>query len=119
MAEYYALSAAMKEVLPLLEVIKAVATSFGIEPEVMTEFQTTIWEDNMGALHLAQLDPGQHTARSKFYDVRVHWFRQHLQNSDGHMEVKKIATEAQLANLLTKPLKEEVFVRLRKELIGS
>ena len=27
---------------------------------LLTDFKTTIWEDNMGALTLAQLDPGQH-----------------------------------------------------------
>ena len=118
MAEYYALSAAMKEVLPLIEVIKAVAKGFGIDESCVTEFRTTVWEDNMGALTLAQLDPGQHTVRSKFYDVRVHWFRSILHAPKSKMSVKKVESNEQLADLFTKPLPEATFQYLRKKLLG-
>ena len=118
MAEYYALSAAMKEVLPLIEVIKAVAKGFGIDESCVTEFRTTVWEDNMGALTLAQLDPGQHTVRSKFYDVRVHWFRSILHAPKSKMSVKKVESTEQLADLFTKPLPEATFQYLRKKLLG-
>ena len=74
MAEYYALSNSMREVLPLRDLAKTVVKGMGISEECVTDFKTTIWEDNAGALALAQLEPGQHTARSRFYDVRVHWF---------------------------------------------
>ena len=118
MAEYYALSAAMKEALPLLEVIKSVADGFGIDQKCVTEFKVTIWEDNMGALTLANNEPGQHTIRSKFYDVRVHWFRNIIHEKDSGMTVAKVDTKAQLADLLTKALPREPFERLRKELVG-
>jgi hypothetical protein len=117
MAEYYALSSAMKEVLPLLETIKAVAKGFKMSEECTTDFRTTIWEDNVGALTLANLEPGQHTVRSKFYDVRVHWFRQHLE-ADSNMTVQKVDSANQLADMFTKILPEVTFVRLRKELMG-
>ena len=61
MAEYYALSAAMREVLPLRDLVKTVATGCGISEDCLTTFKTTVWEDNAGALALAQLDPGQNT----------------------------------------------------------
>jgi len=118
MAEYYALSAAMKEVLPLIEVIKSVSHGFGIDQECVTEFKTTVWEDNMGALTLANLEPGQHTIRSKFYDVRVHWFREHLHREGSNMTVEKIDTKLQLADLFTKSLPPETFCRLRQLLLG-
>ena len=118
MAEYCALSAAMKEALPLLEVIRAVATGFGIDQETLTEFRVTIWEDNMGALTLAQHEPGQHTIRSKFYDVRVHWFREKLHEPGSKMSVRKVESEKQLSDMLTKPLTKVPFERLRKELNG-
>ena len=118
MVEYYALSAAMKEALPLLEVIKSVADGFGIDQKCVTEFKVTIWEDNMGALTLANNEPGQHTIRSKFYDVRVHWFRNLIHEKDSGMTVAKVDTKAQLADLLTKALPREPFERLRKELVG-
>mmetsp|Transcript_13367 Transcript_13367/g.36871 ORF Transcript_13367/g.36871 Transcript_13367/m.36871 type:complete len:173 (-) Transcript_13367:6-524(-) len=74
MTEYYALSAAMSEVLPLRELTKTLAEAVGLDPECFTEFKTTVWEDNMAALTLAKLDPGHTTPRSKF------WFRKHLRN---------------------------------------
>ena len=131
MAEYYALSMAMREVLPLRELVRTVATGLGIEEKVQTLFKTTIWEDNMGCLTLANLEPGQSTPRSKFYDSKVHWFRAHLSSPKGQSDnpadrnyqpngtwVVKIDTKTQLADIFTKPLPKDVFVPLRKLLMG-
>jgi hypothetical protein len=122
MSEYYALSAAMREVLPLRSLIKAVAAGIGLEEAVRTTFKTTIWEDNMGALTLANLDEGRSTPRSKFYDSKVHWFRSHISgpSEPEHDAIKvcKIGTSLQLADIYTKPLNKDVFVRLRKLLLG-
>ena len=124
MAEYYALSTCMREVLPLRELTKGVARGLGIGDDVFTEFNTTVWEDNNGALSLANLEPGQSTPRSKFYDCKVHWFRSHITregsatNSGDGIYVRKIDTKVQLADLFTKPLPREVFEHLRKLLIG-
>ena len=83
-----------------------------------------VWEDNNGTLSLANLEPGQATPRSKFYDCKVHWFRSHItregsatDSKDG-IYVRKIDTKIQLADLFTKPLPREVFEHLRKLLIG-
>ena len=116
MAEYYALSTAMREVLPLRNLVKHVAKGCGIDESCLTTFKTTVWEDNMGALTLGNLEPGQHTPRSKFYDVKVHWFRSHLKPNE--IEIKKIDTKLQLADIFTKPLKRDVFEHLRKLLMG-
>ena len=121
MAEYYALSIAMREVLPLRELVKTVAHGMNLYDRVETDFKVTVWEDNNGCLTLANLDPGQSTPRSKFYDSKVHWFRQHLNDGrDGSPSIKvvKVGTEEQLADLFTKPLSREVFERLRKMLMG-
>ena len=120
MAEYYALSLAMREVLPLRDVVKAVADGCGISSACQTTFRTTVWEDNMGALTLANLDPGQTTSRSRFYDSKVHWFRSHLNPADPNngIAVKKIDTKAQLADMFTKPLPREPFTHLREMLMG-
>ena len=64
----------MREVLPLRELTKGIAKGLGIGDDCLTEFNTTVWEDNNGALSLANLEPGQSTPRSKFYDCKVHWF---------------------------------------------
>lgn len=116
MAEYYALSTSMREVLPLRNLVKTVAVGCGLDPKCMTTFKTTVWEDNSGALALANLEPGQHTARSKFYDVKVHWFRSHLKPND--IVVRKIDTAEQKADLFTKPLSREIFAKIRLLLMG-
>ena len=70
----------------------------------------------MGALTLANLDPGQTTSRSKFYDSKVHWFRSHLKPNQ--ILVKKIDTKPQLADLFTKDVVKDIFERLRALLMG-
>ena len=116
MAEYYALSTAMREVIPLRRLVETVAHGCGMDTTCLTTFKTTVWEDNSGALALANLEPGQHTARSKFYDVKVHWFRSHLKPNN--IVVKKIGTAEQKADIFTKPLSRETFNALRLMLLG-
>ena len=115
----------MREVLPLRDLAKGVAKGLGIAEDCLTNFKTTVWEDNNGALSLANLEPGQATPRSKFYNCKVHWFRSHItregskrSNSKDGIYVRKIDTTAQLADLFTKPLPREVFEHLRRLLIG-
>ena len=116
MAEYCALSAAMREVLPLRSLVKTVAAACGINTDCLTTFKTAVWEDNAGAWTLANLDPGQTTPRSEFCDSKVHWFRSHLKPNQ--IEAKKTDTESQLADPCTKALVKDTFVHLLKLLMG-
>jgi hypothetical protein len=123
MAEYYALSGAMREILPLRQVLQSVGKGMGISETSLTTFRTTVWEDNNGALALAKLDPGQHTARSRHFDVKTHWFHAQLKGNEeaddqGDIVVKKVDTKDQLADMFTKPLTQEPFEYLRKKLMG-
>ena len=115
-AEYNALSAAMKSVLPLLELLKTVAKGAGVSDEQVTKFKTTVWEDNVGALTLANMEPGRMTPRSKFYAVKYHWFRSHLKPN--RIEVVKIDTKEQRADILTKGLTQVTFEQVRRLLCG-
>jgi hypothetical protein len=119
MAEYYALSIAMREVLPLRELIRTIANGLRIQSDVQTDFKVTVWEDNNGCLTLANLDPGQQTPRSRHFDSKMHWFRSHLtEQGPNSIVVVKVDTVAQLADLFTKPLSREIFERLRLMLMG-
>ena len=110
-AEYNALSMAMKDVLPLQELFRTVGASVGIGEEHLTQFKTTVHEDNQGALKLANLEPGHNTPRSKHYGVRTHWFRSHLKPN--HTEVVYIESKNQWADILTKGLPRESFEKVR------
>ena len=114
-AEYQSLSMAMRDLLPFLDLVKAVSNSVGIDEEVAT-FRTTVHEDNAGALALSKLEPGRHTPRSKHYAVKYHWFRSHLKPNK--IEVTKIDTKVQRADIFTKGLGRVKFKELRKLLCG-
>ena len=106
----------MREVLPLRDLVPVLAKACGLDSECLALFKTTVWEDNMGALTLANLDPGHNTPRSKFYDSKAHWFRSHLKPK--RIVVKKIDTNLQVADIFTKWTTREVFERLRKMMCG-
>ena len=116
-AEYNALSMALKELLPLKRLVQTVAQAVEIpvDPEIL--MRVTVWEDNTGALTLANLEPGRMTPRSKHYGVKYHcWFRQHLKPNG--IQVLKIDTKDQQADMLTKALRTDKFELNRKQLMG-
>jgi hypothetical protein len=94
----------------------AVSCSIGLADEVMTSFKTSVWEDNNGALTLANMEPGCMTLRSKHYAVKYHWFWSHL--APNSIEVQKIDTNLQKADIFTKGLLTEKFQAIRKLLCG-
>ena len=115
-AEYYALSEAMRALLPFLELVKAVGLIVGLSQDYLTTFKTTVHEDNMGALKLANKELGQSTPRSKHYAIRTHWFRQFLKPN--RIVVSKIDTKLQQADIFTKGLRTDQFRVLRRLLMG-
>ncbi len=115
-AEYNALSMAMRELLPFRNVALAVANAVGVGNEVLTTFRTTVHEDNDGCWTLARMEPGRTTPRSKHYAIKTHWFRSHLEPNS--IEVAKIDTAVQKADILTKALGRQQFEAIRKLLCG-
>jgi hypothetical protein len=115
-AEYNGMSISMRDVLPFRRLFLAVARGVGLSEEVLTSFKTTVWEDNNGALTLANMEPGRMTPRSKHYAVKYHWFRSHL--TPNKIEVHKIETNLQKADIFTKGLRKEKFQSIRKLLCG-
>lgn len=101
-AEYTALSMALRAAIPLLAVFKSVIKGLSYTKPQQIKFKATVHEDNQGALILGKLEPSRHTPRSKFYALRLHWFRSWIQTSQIEMEF--IDTAKQKADFLTKPL---------------
>jgi hypothetical protein len=56
------------------------------------------------------------TPRTKHIALKYHHFRSHVKK--GHIEINYCPTEDQKADLLTKPLADAAFFRLRNMLIG-
>ena len=67
---------------------------------------------NESAIKIAN-NPVQHR-RTKHIDIRHHFLRDHVANGDIHLT--HVGTMYQLADIFTKPLDEDRFVMLRREL---
>ncbi|GJV33902.1 hypothetical protein Tco_1394302 [Tanacetum coccineum] len=65
--------------------------------------------DNKGAIDLSK-NPVQHS-RTKHIEIRHHFLRDNVQK--GNISIEKVASEDNIADIFTKPLKREVFNYLR------
>jgi hypothetical protein len=115
-AEYNALSFAMCSTLPFKALVHSVTQGIGLESDNVASFRTTVWEDNAGALQLANMEPGRITPRSKHYAIKYHWFRSHLKPNN--IIIHKIDSNHQQADILTKGLTKDKFESIRKLLCG-
>ncbi|GJS30132.1 hypothetical protein Tco_0490752 [Tanacetum coccineum] len=61
--------------------------------------------DNKGAIELSK-NPVQHS-RTKHIKIRYHFLRDNVQK--GNISIEKVASEDNIADIFTKPLKREVF----------
>jgi hypothetical protein len=112
-AEYIALSSALRDQLPLMDLLKEVV-KYGIDLNVKpSRIFCKCFEDNAGALELARLPKLR--PRTKHINVCYHHFRDHV--ASGEVEIHYIPTEHQIADVLTKPLAEEKFVAFRKAIL--
>ena len=74
-SDYTALSMALRADIQRHTVVSYVTNGLNYHKHKQLAFKATVHEDNQGALILAKLEPGRHTVRSKFYALRLHWFR--------------------------------------------
>ena len=119
MAEYVALSSAMRELLPLKRLVRTVARIVTGNENVKIVIKSDVFEDNNCALTVVTLP--KITPQSKFFGVKLHFFKEHVKtesNPDGEIHIQKIETVNQLANIMTKGLVEVKFVPLQDWLTG-
>ena len=114
-AEYIAMSMAMREVLPFLNLMSELEFFLPKElNEKQPRFFCTVWEDNRSCIRVAESP--KFTPRTKHIALKYHHFRRFV--SDGTLNIKPIDTKEQMADIFTKPLPEQQFVYLRKKLCG-
>ena len=70
------------------------------------------YEDNNGALTLSNLEPGRTASHSKHFAIKFHRFREHLKPN--RIEIVKVETKDQVADILTKGVTKDLFKTLRK-----
>ena len=109
-----ALSHSVGSILPLKSLIKEVIDNLVIDCENLKFVSSsTVYEDNNGAIFLATSK--MMTPSSKQIAVKYHWFRQHVGKE---IMIRKIESENQKADVFTKGLQGQIFVRIRKLLCG-
>ena len=116
-SEYYALSQAMRVLLPIRALIDELSNAVEVSPPLRLEgnsVRATVHEDNTSALRLATEQ--QITARTRHYHVRWHFFWKEIR--DGNIEVVYVETTNQQADFLTKILSFERFADNRKKVLG-
>ena len=115
MAEYLSLSSALRDVIPLMELLDEFNERkydlISAEPKIYCK----AFEDNSGALEIARLPKMR--PRTKAINVVYHHFREYVRL--GLISIYPVSTDDQLADIFTKPLTQNTFVRFRKLLSGS
>ena len=117
-AEYIAMSHALRETIPIQNLVKEVSCIFQL-PEPITDFCITVHEDNLSAISMAE--SLKFTPCTKHIAIKYHHFRSRVQtssNKSGDIRLKYISTKHQLADILTKPLDDDSFFKLRHMLCG-
>jgi len=99
--KYVALSSAMQEAIWLRRLLSDLDMNM---PESIV-----IQEDNQGAIAMSKNPVGH--KRTKHIDIRFHFVREAVQI--GLIELQYCSTENMIADILTKPLPAERFVKLR------
>ena len=123
-AEYIALSQAMRDLIPIREILKEIMTTvfhrkdtivyttkskaFSDVSEGTTKYnieQSTVYEDNESCLKFARMP--KLTPRTKHIGIPYHWFRTKVEQLE--IEIEPIDTNSQLADQFTKGLATDKF----------
>jgi hypothetical protein len=108
-AEYNALSTSLREVIHLMQLVEEAREKGWDTYTGVPQVHCKVFEDNIGALEMAKLPKMR--PRTKHLCTRLHHFRERVRL--GLITVHHVATDLQIADLLTKPQPEPLFVRQR------
>jgi hypothetical protein len=117
-AEYVALSTACKDFFPVIDLVKALSGAVGLSKESTSNLNGKIFEDNVGALTLAKLEPARMTPRSKHFCIHYHWFRTRVSDPANNITLVKVDSRHQLGDIMTKGLTKDSFEHLRRLIMG-
>jgi hypothetical protein len=131
-AEYIALSQAMRDLIPIREILKEIKmhvlattdsdVSYSAYSKAFSDAdvgnmdlpQSVVYEDNAACLKFARMP--KLSPRTKHIAVPYHWFRTKVESLE--IAIEPVSTDKQLADQFTKGLPRDIFESGRKALMG-
>lgn len=113
-AEYIAISTAMREVIPLMNLMQEMQSKGFITTSTTPQIHCRVFEDNVGAIEIAKLK--KYRPRTKHINTQYHHFRQYVEC--GHIELHYITSADQMADMLTKSLPLVDITKHRLKVMG-
>ena len=121
-SEYIALSQSFRDLIPMRRMLSALLVGTNIESSSSVIINSTVWEDNNCAISTAH---AKHTSpRTKHIAIKYHFVRSHILSvdnsgsADGGIQLKKIESRVQKADIFKKGLPGPDFARIRLLLCG-
>ena len=114
-AEYIALSTAMRDLLPMKELLQEVVSKMTTKKIEGASVKSTVFEDNNSALQLS-LSP-KLTPRTKHIAVKYHFFKSKIGEDKG-ITIKRVDSVENVADIFTKGVQGDLYSQLRKKLMG-
>jgi hypothetical protein len=113
-SEYTGLSYALRDAIPVMELLKEMKKCGFPVTETGAQVRCKVFEDNSGALVMAKVH--KYRPRTKHLNVKLHHFRSYVES--GEISIHPIDSANQLADYLTKPVNYEILSRLRERVMG-
>ena len=112
-SEYIALSQSMRDVIPLMNLLKEFEQVIPVS-EIKPEVRCKVFEDNTSCVLVAKAPTM--TPRTKHIALKYHHFRSFVKT--GEIVINYIKTTEQTADIITKPLCVEMCIYLHKKMMG-
>jgi hypothetical protein len=113
-SEYTGLSYALREAIPIMEILKEMKTRGFPVDTAQSTVHCRVFEDNSGAIEIARHK--KFRPRTKHLNVKLHHFRDYVDRKE--VSIDPINTMVQPADFLTKPLNQDLLERHRLEIMG-
>jgi hypothetical protein len=121
-SEYIALSQSFRDLIPMRRMLSEILVGMNLESSSSVVINSTVWEDNNGAISTARAT--HMSPRTKHIAIKYHFVRSHILSfddsgsADGGIQLKKIESRVQKADIFTKGLPGPDFARIRLLLCG-
>ena len=113
-SEYISLSSALRETIPMMNLVQEFKEKFANSTVVsIPTIRCTLFEDNSGALELANTPKMR--PRTKHINIKYHHFREFVRR--GLVLIQSVSTTNQLADIFTKPLPRDLFTKFRDQIL--